>query len=342
MNISESSSSYLYYDEQRRNMVNASVKRGSVFMIIASAIGFVLAASYKAFGMEGPSGMGMILTGSAVVLAFIINYLARTNKLTRSSRIGISILTGLLPTMFFVGNWNYGAHASLTFLQGPVSHFYFLIIILSGFFFRPKLVLLTAAISAAGYFTAYLIAMNFADGITVNDPILQEDLSSPVVFGIKTIIIFLTGPVVVQFVKVARNMMFKMLDEERKRNETDKLLNEQVILNKKLEKAYAELKATQEELLKKERLAAVGRVSMEIAHEVQNPLNFVNNFSSINVELSDQLEKEIGEIGADEEVVLNLKTLKENSGTIHHHGNRASEIVTKLLVSVRKAEQGGS
>jgi two-component system NtrC family sensor kinase len=69
-------------------------------------------------------------------------------------------------------------------------------------------------------------------------------------------------------------------------------------------------------------MASLGELTAGIAHEIQNPLNFVNNFSEVNGELIAELEQE-AEKGNMEEVKIIAKDIKENSGKINHHGKRA-------------------
>jgi signal transduction histidine kinase len=96
-----------------------------------------------------------------------------------------------------------------------------------------------------------------------------------------------------------------------------------------VEKTLEELKATQAQLVQREKMASLGELTAGIAHEIQNPLNFVNNFSEVNLELVEELQKEAA--GMSEEVVDLAAIIKENEQKIHHHGKRADAIVKSML-----------
>ncbi|MCY7351823.1 MAG: tetratricopeptide repeat protein [Cytophagaceae bacterium] len=97
-----------------------------------------------------------------------------------------------------------------------------------------------------------------------------------------------------------------------------------------LEKTLTELKATQAQLIQKEKMASLGELTAGIAHEIQNPLNFVNNFSEVSVELLDELEEELG-AGHVGEVRALADDLRQNLRKITHHGQRADGIVKGML-----------
>lgn len=103
-----------------------------------------------------------------------------------------------------------------------------------------------------------------------------------------------------------------------------------------LEKSIAELKSTQAQLIQSEKMASLGELTAGIAHEIQNPLNFVNNFSELSVELIDEMGKEI-EKGDLEEVKAIASDLKDNLKKINHHGKRAGSIVKGMLAHSRKS-----
>lgn len=102
--------------------------------------------------------------------------------------------------------------------------------------------------------------------------------------------------------------------------------------NQELVTALENLKSTQEQLIQSEKLAAFGTMAKRMAHEIQNPLNFVNNFSEISNELMNDIKNESA---TDEEKRTAINILTENLGKIYHHGKRASAIIQQLQVHQR-------
>ncbi len=102
--------------------------------------------------------------------------------------------------------------------------------------------------------------------------------------------------------------------------------------NAVLEKTLSTLKSTQAQLIQSEKLASLGELTAGIAHEIQNPLNFVNNFSELSVDLVKDLKEEMGKPDIDKEYIGELFTdLSQNQEKINHHGKRASSIVKGML-----------
>jgi len=98
----------------------------------------------------------------------------------------------------------------------------------------------------------------------------------------------------------------------------------------KIEQAYDNLKATQQQLIQSEKMASLGELTAGIAHEIQNPLNFVNNFSDVNTELVDELKTELA-TGNTQSAIEIADNIKENEQKINHHGKRADAIVKGML-----------
>jgi len=97
-----------------------------------------------------------------------------------------------------------------------------------------------------------------------------------------------------------------------------------------LRRSLDDLRSTQSQLIQSEKMASLGELTAGIAHEIQNPLNFVNNFSDVNTELVDEATQQLnsGNIG-DAKAILH--DIKENQRLINHHGKRADAIVKGML-----------
>ena len=106
--------------------------------------------------------------------------------------------------------------------------------------------------------------------------------------------------------------------------------------NDELQQTLDELKATQSQLIQSEKMASLGELTAGIAHEIQNPLNFINNFSAINVDLADDLLKALEQNNIEEAFNL-IHDIKGNAQKVMIHGNRADSIVKGMLQHSRKS-----
>ena len=118
-------------------------------------------------------------------------------------------------------------------------------------------------------------------------------------------------------------------------NKRNQKLNARLALQKTdLKRTISDLKSTQTQLIQSEKMASLGELTAGIAHEIQNPLNFVNNFSDVSGELLDEVDEELvtGNIADAREIIVDLK---QNLTKINHHGGRASSIVKGMLAHSR-------
>lgn len=132
-----------------------------------------------------------------------------------------------------------------------------------------------------------------------------------------------------------------MIAQERK-NELERLVQERTFeinqQKEELQETLNHLRSTQEQLVQQEKLASLGQLTAGIAHEIKNPLNFINNFSELSADFLQEIEEELGKLddSDEKETILDLlKDVKSNLTKIRQHGLRADNIVKSMLMHSR-------
>jgi signal transduction histidine kinase len=107
-----------------------------------------------------------------------------------------------------------------------------------------------------------------------------------------------------------------------------------------VETSLKDLRTTQDRLVQTQKLASLGQLTAGIAHEIKNPLNFVNNFSGVSVELIDELQETLGKVKVDANTLAEIteltNTLRDNLDKVVQHGKRADAIVKNMLLHSRE------
>jgi signal transduction histidine kinase len=109
---------------------------------------------------------------------------------------------------------------------------------------------------------------------------------------------------------------------------------------RELTKSLEDLRTAQDRLVQTQKLASLGQLTAGIAHEIKNPLNFVNNFSGVSAELIDELKETFGKVKVDANTLAEIteltNTLRDNLDKIVQHGKRADSIVKNMLLHSRE------
>lgn len=252
--------------------------------------------------------------------------------------IGFSILN--LTLYYFNKNYNLFRNIQLVaiLLFPTLTH------ILNGGFEQSSVVVLAAMLSPLGalmfhtpksakvFFYLFVLMVLVSALLDLFVPITRIEIPKEVrmVFYFFTIV-FITSISFFLLLKfVMDNEMFKQLLKAKNVE-----LSEE---KQRVEETLTELKRTQSQLIQHEKLASLGQLTAGIAHEIKNPLNFVNNFSELSIEMIDEVFEELEKPDPKESVEnikLILQDVKSNLQKVYKHGSRADRIVKSMLMHSR-------
>jgi two-component system, NtrC family, sensor kinase len=271
-----------------------------------------------------------VMTGSSVMIFIALALYHRVNSFIK----GLIIYTATIDFIgshFFVGEYTYGRH--FTHLAFTIT---FLVLTIKAFrvaYFKNWFIGVLA-------FVSFLINLNYFLTLIWHIDVWKYGFLFPLI-SLPSMTIYLaikyagtTASLEKQLVEV-KNLSQENLRKEQEKQQilsTQKETLEKQVAQRtaELQNSFLELKATQAQLIQTEKMASLGELTAGIAHEIQNPLNFVNNFSEVSTELVDDMEDALQK-NDKEEVVAIASDIKDNLQKIHQHRKRADAIVKGML-----------
>ncbi len=168
-----------------------------------------------------------------------------------------------------------------------------------------------------------------AQDMAYNDMQRQKELTAQKAAFQNRLILYVVSAAAIFLMGLA----FIFWRSKRKEQQAKSLVQQQ---KDQLEQTLDKLKTTQSQLIQSEKMASLGELTAGIAHEIQNPLNFVNNFSEVNEELLSEMKDELDKGNIDDAKAIANDAI-ENQQKIIHHGKRADAIVKGMLQHSRSS-----
>ena len=263
----------------------------------------------------------------------------------------LSIMVGLLGTVLY----------TLHMEESNIFKGQFIIQIAVNFFIIPLSIIITSLLHIRSANTSY---RNIAYGViplmlmytvsvfyftteTTSNPAIKWYIDNSWLLQLTCLcwlVLWFVKVLIMRYDLLRKENVQQAIDKERERNEL--IATQKVMLEKEVEvrtaelkQSLEELKLTQKQLIQSEKMASLGELTAGIAHEIQNPLNFVNNFSEVSNELITEMKDELAK-GNLEDANEIADDVQQNLEKINHHGKRAADIVKGMLQHSRSSSSG--
>lgn len=319
--------------QEEKNIMLISIT-STAFAVAAITDGYIPfpGLSYYSFRMLNIAWSVFLPISFVLIIILLVRVFER--PVTRSLKWLLALVACCAPLMIFYSNqW---ILIFETFIVDSIYTYYILTtwkklkgaqwIVLSGILLSMILGLLLATITILNGNISRLLTTSLYTGIFLASPL------SLIVY------VSMRFKEIMNEVQINAREVVKLSEEKKVHAE-----NQQKILQEEVNKQTAELRhtlenlqSTQKQLIQSEKMASLGELTAGIAHEIQNPLNFVNNFSDVNKELLQELKEEAGK-GNIEDVKAIADDVIDNEEKINQHGKRADAIVKGMLQHSRKS-----
>lgn len=154
----------------------------------------------------------------ACLFSLAIYLSARKQKLHGAFVYSLFIPFMILPTAFFIASAFVMPAGAASYITGPFSYLYLILIVITGFLFNSRLAWLAGVLSGAGYFIAYLMARSQLGAIAHPDPVLLQDLSDPLLYGVKSLMMVFCGFFVGALSMISKKLILRVLKEEEEKS----------------------------------------------------------------------------------------------------------------------------
>ncbi|MDQ3845758.1 MAG: ATP-binding protein [Bacteroidota bacterium] len=331
---------YMFYPAQKANLYFALFTFLYLLLTIVQQ-GFLFFNNQVAYKYYPANiSFALLLVGNLFLLIAIYKLFEQKRDIFFWFLLAFITVSLFLNAFAYDWGWRMGGAVAFMLLQINVARVAYLALKEKK---RGAWIIVVGAISYAVFFIAFILQGTFTNYtfllnvtqlrmLTNAIAVISIPAATSIYLGLDFAIV---NKSLIQKLAEIEDLSKKTIQQEQEKQQilaTEKERLEQQVKERttELKQSLDHLKATQAQLIQQEKMASLGELTAGIAHEIQNPLNFVNNFAKTNVELIEEVQAGL-QAGNTEEMSSLLNDIKANEQKIHHHGKRADSIVKGML-----------
>jgi adenylate cyclase len=201
-------------EEHLYGEINAALTTGGLIAAILGFMNFIALFILNVVKVVQNLWIPCIFALIAGIYSLMIYFLARKGKIHGACIYEIFVPFMLLPAAFFIASHFFLPAGAASYITGPFSYLYFILIVICGFLFNYRLAYISGAIAGLSYFFIYLLARSQLESITAIDSLLAQDLSNPAVYAIKSLMMLFCGFLVGSLSLISKRLIHRVLKEE--------------------------------------------------------------------------------------------------------------------------------